>query len=169
MNLNISCQTTVQNFLTVPEINVQVSFRGRTLRFWSLKSPITYCMTLSTVRLAQDCSDEHFLFFNLSQNIHSLKDILLILWTLLGLLYNRPCRPFGLIYQKKGPVILYISRSTTVQKFLTVLEISVQVSCRSRTCNSLKGPHMNIMKGVYCSELYSYEGTFVLDCSTKYL
>ena len=79
VNLYISCPTTVQKFLTVPEISVQVSFRGRTLRFWSLKSLITYRVTLSTVRLAKDCWDEHFLFYNLILNINSLKDILLIL------------------------------------------------------------------------------------------
>ena len=97
--------------------------------------------------------EEHFLFYNLSQNIDSLKDILQILWTLLGPLFKGPAPSAW--YQKKGPVILYISCSTTVQKFLTVPDISVQVCLKVRTCNSLKGPHRNKMKGAYCSELYS--------------
>ena len=63
-------------------------------------------------------------------------------------------------YQKKGPVILYISCSTTVQKFLTVLEISVQISFRGRTCRSLKGPHRKKMKGAYCLELHSEQLLF---------
>ena len=41
-------------------------------------------MTLITVWLDPDCWDEHFLFYNLLQNINSLKDILQIPWTLLG-------------------------------------------------------------------------------------
>ena len=83
-------------------------------------------MTLLTVWLAPDCWDEHFLFYNLSQNINSLKDILQILWTLLGPLFKGPAPSAW--YQKKGPVILYSSCSTTVQKILTVLEISVHLS-----------------------------------------
>ena len=86
--------------------------------------------------LSPDCWDEHFLFYNISQNINSLKDILQILWTLLGPLFKGPA-PWAWCH-KKGPVIFYISCSTTDQKFLTVLEISVQVIFRGRTCNSLK-------------------------------
>ena len=115
-------------------------------------------MTLIKVWLAPDCWDEHFLFYNLSQNINSLKDILQILWTLLGPLFKGPA-PFAW-YQKKGPVILNISCSTTVKKILTVLEIFVQVSFRGRTCSSLKAPHRTKMKGAYCSELYSEQLLF---------
>ena len=63
-------------------------------------------------------------------------------------------------YQKKGPVILYNSCSTTIQKFVTVLEISVQIGFRGRTCNSLKGPHRKKMKGAYCLGLYSEQLLF---------
>ena len=109
------------------------------MRFLPLKSIITYCMTFITAWLAPDCWYEQFLFNNLSQNINILKDIFQILCTLLGPLFKEPAPSAW--YQKKGPVILYISCSTTVQKFLTVLKISVHVSCRGRTCNSQKGPH----------------------------
>ena len=85
--------------------------------------------------------DKHFLFFNLSQNIYSLKDILQIIWTLMGSLFKGPAPSAW--YQKKGLVILYFSFSTSVQKFLTVLKISVQVNFRGWTCNYLKGPHRN--------------------------
>ena len=47
-------------------------------------------MTLIMLWLVRDCWDEHFLFYNLLQNIYSLKDILQILWTLLGPLFKGP-------------------------------------------------------------------------------
>ena len=78
-----------------------------------------------------------FPFYSLSQNINSLKDILQILWTLLGPLFKGPA-PFAW-YQKKGLVILYISCSTTVQKILTVLEISEQVSFRGQPVTPYRG------------------------------
>ena len=71
----------------------------------------------------------------------SLKYIFQVLWTILDPLFKGLAA--SALYQKKGPVILKISCSTTVQKFLTVLEISVQVCFRGRTCNSLKGPYRN--------------------------
>ena len=74
-------------------------------------------MTLIAMWLAPDCWDEHFLFYNLSQNINSLKYILQILWTLLGPLFKGPAPSAW--YHNKGPVILYISCSTPVQKILT--------------------------------------------------
>ena len=115
-------------------------------------------MTLISVWLAPDCSDEYFLFYNLSQNIHSLKDTLHKLWILLGPLFKGPA-PFSW-YQKKGPLILYISCSISVQKFLTVLEISLQISFRGRTCSSLKGPHRMKIKGEYCLDLNSEQLLF---------
>ena len=165
--LYISCSTTVQRFLTVLEISVQVSFRGqpvtpkrghtgtkwkvhivqnfilnyfcfimhckiflvfeilvvKDLRFLPLKSIITSHITLITVWLDPERWAEQFLFYNFQPNINSLKDIVQKLWTLLG--------PLAW-YQNKGPVILYISCSTSVQKILTVLEISEQVSFRGQ-------------------------------------
>ena len=115
-------------------------------------------MTLITVWLAADCWDEHTRFYNLSQNINSSKDILQILWTLLGPLFKGPA-PFAW-YQKKCPVILYISCWTSVQKFLSVLEISLQISFRGRTCSSLKGPHRMKIKGEYCLDLNSEQLLF---------
>ena len=119
-------------------------------------------MNLITVWLAQDCWDDHLLFYNLSQNINRLKDILQIFWTLLGPLFKWPAPSDW--YQKKGLVILHISCSTTVQKCLAVLEISVQVSFRGQTCNSLKEPHRNKMKGAYFSELDSDQLLFYNIC-----
>ena len=93
------------------------------------------------------------------KKLNSLKDILQIIWTLLGPLFKGPVPSAW--YQKIGPVILYISCSTTVQKFLSVLEIYVQVIFRSRTCNPLKGPgRKKKLKGAYCSELYSEQLLF---------
>ena len=60
------------------------------LRFWPLKSLITGRMTLITVWLDLDCCNEHFLFYNLLQNINRSKDILQILWALLGPLFKGP-------------------------------------------------------------------------------
>ena len=73
-----------------------------------------------------------------------------LLLTLLAQLFEGPA-PFAW-YQKKGLVMLYISCSTTGQEVLTSFVLSVQVSFRGRTCNSLKGPYRNKMKVVYCSE-----------------
>ena len=124
-------------------------------RFWPLKSLITYCMTFIKVWLAPDCRDEHFLFYNLSQNINSLKNILQIVWTFLGPIFKRP--PPSVWYQK---ICTLNSCSTTVQKFLTILEISEQVSSRGWTYNSLKGPDRNKLKIAYCSEIYSEQLLF---------
>ena len=97
-------------------------------------------MTLITVWL----DPQNFHLYNISQNINRLKGIHQILFTLLGPLFKEPAPSAW--YQKKGPVILYISYSTTVQKFLTVFEISLQVNFMNRICNSLKGSHRNKMK-----------------------
>ena len=88
-------------------------------------------MTLTTMWLAPDCWDEHFLFYNLSQNINSLKDILQILWTLVGPLFKGPAPSTW--YQNKGPVIFYISCSITVHKIITVREKDVQNTVRNKS------------------------------------
>ena len=83
--------------------------------------------------------------------------ILQILWTLLGPFLRSS--PFGLISEESSCDFVHFC-STTVQKFLTVLEIFVQLSFMGRTCNSLKGPHRNKMKDAYCSEIYSEQILF---------
>lgn len=44
----------------------------------------------------------------------------------------------------------YMSCSTTVNRLLTLLELSVQVCFKDQTSNSLKGPYRNKIKGAYC-------------------
>ena len=130
-------------------------FRDRTCS--SLKGPYRNKMKGVFRSRQADCWEEHFLY-NISQNIDSLKDMLQILWTLVGPLFKGQI-PMAW-YQKKYTVILYISYSTTVQESLSVLDISVQISFRGRTCNYLKGPHRNKMKGTYCSGIYSEQLLF---------
>ena len=91
---------------------------------------------------------EHFFFYNLWQNINSLRDYLQILWTLLGPLFKLEAPSAW--FKKKGPVMLYISCSTTVKQFLTILGISAQVSFWGRICNSLMRPLRNKMKCAFC-------------------
>ena len=66
-----------------------------------------------------------------------------MLWSLLG--------PFALISEERFCDVVH-----TVQKFLTVLEISLQVRFRGPTYNSLKGPIRIKMKAAYCSDFILY-------------
>ena len=110
---------------------------------------MTSYMTQISIWSDRDRQDEQFLLHDLCQHMHSTKDICQKRQPFLGPLFKGPTPSAW--YQKKGLVILYISCSTIVQKFLTVLEISVQVSLWGRTCNSIKGAHRNKMIGAYCS------------------